>query len=348
MAIKAAVRIQRQQIVPEQQFYGEDFILIDHHNCHHDGQQQINTGNRNSFICRIIELEKTIFCLMFHLIETYYRPIINQLPLSNNKNSNKSTIDINRQLDRTTTGKEWYCEYRMPSKRIYGLQKAYKRQFDKKFDRAAILLSDNCYLQFHRNHIDWQLVFAPISGFPCCRQSNTTLAKQLDFDSLLDIEDAITQSAYLLANARQHSQLIDNLILNNAETNNGSNDIENDGKQPYRPSSQYELIMKDDYDDFTRLVKMIEKLVKIKSEQMKECLMISEHQNKPKESLGLLDAWLFFKRKSRSFDQTENEHCHEYDVSQVQNLIEDLRKEIASWEELIDVINILKCSPSLQ
>ncbi|OTF75148.1 hypothetical protein BLA29_010065, partial [Euroglyphus maynei] len=232
----------------------------------------------------------------------------------------------------------------MPSKRIYGLQKVYKKQFEKKFDKNAILsndfssstLADDHNLQFHRNHIDWQLVFATISGFPYCRQSNTTLARQLDFDSLFDIEDAITQSAYLLANARQHSQLIDNLVLNKDEMmNNNNNAI---GKNNYKqPTTQYDLAIKDDYDDdFTRLINMIEKLVKIKNEQMNECLMvIGEHR---KEESSLLDAWLFFRRKSRNdYNETDK---YNNDVSQVKNLIENLRKEINSWEELIDVINI--------
>ncbi|KAH9422008.1 hypothetical protein DERP_002300 [Dermatophagoides pteronyssinus] len=370
MAATAVQRQRKQQTLSEQQqqqqFYGEsDFILIDHHNCHHQYHhndddnklQQINSGNRNSFICRMIELEKTIFCLMFYLIETYYRPIINQLPLSNNNNNNDNN-EGNNKTDRSTTDSEWYCQYRMPSKRIYGIQKAYKKQFEKKFDRSALMSNDflrsssaaDCYLEFHRNHIDWQLVFASISGFPYCRQTNQTLARQLDFDSLFDIEDAITQSAYLLANARQHFQLIDNLVLNNDKINNGLQANRNNCKQP---SSQYNLSMKDEFDNFERLIKMIENLIENKNKQMNECIMINEHRKKSKESSSsssLLDSWLFFKRKSRSFIDSTTEplekQCREYDILQVENLIENLRKEINSWEELIDVINISKCSLS--
>lgn len=114
---------------------------------------------------RMVETERAIFLLAFHLIEAYYRP----LDHSNDKHGEEPLAE----------GRA----YKLPRKRVHGLTKAYLAEYDRKAAKEG-----NLKCSFHRDTIDWQLVFAPVTGHPA-RKNN--LAKELNFDQLFDYEDVI-------------------------------------------------------------------------------------------------------------------------------------------------------------
>lgn len=287
---------------------------------------------------RAIETVHSIFTLSFHLIETFFRP---PSSLSNaaidssqtdgthkgfpsqGKRKRRGKIEPRPQGDNCFPEGSTHGAFQMPRKRIHGLSGAYKAEYSTKMSLPGI---SQHFGNFYHGLIDWQLVFAPVTE--CSSNGSSCLAKELNYDSLFDFEDfeqAIATTANLLSNARQHSDLIDGLVLcAGYEGKSASTEY-------VRDQSNFGGL-----NDFCKLVGLVEQLIKQKKDGMEE--LRAKTNSSDNDSEHLLAGWFKYDKSTNS-NQSPQE-CSKSKASNANQRIRDLQREVNAWEEFLDVVEI--------
>lgn len=286
---------------------------------------------------RAIETVHSIFTLSFHLIETFFRPPISlftaaidssqtdgtpkSYPLQG-KRKRRGKIDPRPLGDNSFTEGSTHGAFQMPRKRIHGLSEAYKAEYSAKMSLPGI---SQHFGTFYHGLIDWQLVFAPVTE--CSSNGSSCLAKELNYDSLFDLEDfeqAIATTANLLSIARQHSDLIDGLVLC------GGYEGKSVSTEYVRDQSNFGGL-----NDFCKLVGLVEQLIKQKKDGMEE--LRAKANSSDDDSEHLLAGW--FKCDKSTSNQSPQE-CTKTKASNSYQRIRDLQREVNAWEEFLDVVEI--------
>lgn len=279
-------------------------------------------------LVRMIELENSIFTEAFHLIEIYYRPT-NSTPNATDP-SEESRSQVSMQAKRKRRSKNEPKEkhltseshhglgaIQLPRKRVRGLSKAYKTEYSAKMSLPGI---SKHFANFYHDLIDWQLVFASATEFPT---NGNNLAKELNYDSLFDYEDAIASIANLLSSARQHSDLIDGLVLQSeSECKSVLPEYARD-QTNYGGSAQ-----------FRKMIALVEQLIEHKKNRLEQLrLMVQQSDH---NSTNLLSNWF---KGDKSQTQGKEVYGQEQSLQAYQH-IQQLVKEVSAWEEFVDVVEI--------
>lgn len=283
-------------------------------------------------LLRSIELEHSIFTLSFLLIETFFRP-----SSSNNNNTSGKIITAGRRkrgrgrrgsTTDLTTNVSTHHFFTPPRKRIFGLSKAYKAEYASQMNLPGV---SKHFATFYNDLLNWQLVFASLitsdvpTSYSNAIKNNTTtetkndhLATELNYDALFDYEDAIAATANLLSIARQHSDLLDGLVLRS-------------GGEEAEYSTTYVRESPNNYggeSEFRKLVGLVETLLKAKKERVQELKEKLANDNETDNGNGhILSGW--FKTGSASSD---------INVAEVQ--LKNLQREVNAWEEFLDLVEI--------
>lgn len=280
-------------------------------------------------LLRMVELENSIFTQAFHLIETYYRPANRNLGTSEATSKPPTSVLAKRKWrERKTAAESEQTDSEphhalgaipMPRKRIHGLSKSYKSEYSAKMEQPGI---SKHFGAFHRDLLDWQLVFAPATDFPA---NGTNLAKELNFDALFDYEDAIASTANLLAISRQHSNLIDGLVLCSGPDTNSKSIL-----TEYLPDQANEC----GAGEFRKLISLVEQLIKLKKGRTAQ--LVPTESGKDDGPGLLLSNWFKCDKSAQVVTKQQHMDC----FAHTQQNTKDIQKEISAWEEFVDVVEI--------
>lgn len=306
-------------------------------------------------LLRAIELEHSIFTLSFLLIETFFRP-----PVNNDSNTN---VQLTSGKRKRRGGRRGSCSsssspadqltatannahFSLPRKRIYGLSKAYKGEYATQMSLPGV---SKHFDHFYHDLLNWQLVFAVVTesqgqlSYCGATKANVTtstfattdphhLATELNFDALFDYEDAIAVTANLLAIARQHSDLLDGLVLCSADPD--ATTYVRESQSNYGGSTE-----------FCKLIGLVETLLKVKKEriealnskkaEMMAAAVNSSDNGEVGNSHNILSGWF----KTTSTDNADNSG-NLVAITAIENQLKNLQREVNAWEELADVVEI--------
>ena len=286
-------------------------------------------------LLKTIELENSIFTKAFSLIETYYRPITNVLSAvdldcevdtktqhqTRRKRRNKIDKKTNSNLNDATS------QAFFPRKRIHGLSKAFQIEYNSKINQPGI---SKHFSSFYHDQIDWQLVFAPATNFPC-----TKLAKELNYDSLFDYEDAIAITANLLAIARQQSDLIDLIVL-----------YQDKDSKSIKPTDYVcDQSNYGGWSEFQNMIVLIKQLIQIKKDRLEQLRAQENIDQESGHSTYMFTNW--FKNDNNkcgnnddNFNTNETFNIKKNMQKTLHSSIQQIAKEVNTWEELVDMVEI--------
>lgn len=310
-------------------------------------------------LLRAIELEHSIFTLSFLLIETFFRPSPTLSSSSNHNNSGESfTIMAGKRKRRGRQGSSStellenasaiHHSFTPPRRRIYGLSKAYKNEYASQMSLPGV---SKHFATFYHDLLNWQLVFAGLitpdqpaqvasysnviiranNNSESSAKSDHHLATELNYDALFDYEDALAATANLLSIARQHSDLLDGLVLRSGE----------DASDHYATTYVRESSPNNYGGEFVKLVALVEGLIKAKKERLqevKERMLTAAAADATTEDNGgnILSGW--FRGGSGSGSGSPTSSSGHTNKAEVQ--LKNLQRELNAWEELLDVLEI--------